>query len=90
MRRAGLASAVRAAAAGNREIRRSRRAVSMAGMLPPPRINGMLHRVTFAAIWDSLQESGSRAAGISFPVDLKEDLRNGRRQFDFLLRVWPR
>jgi hypothetical protein len=33
MRRAGLASAVRAAAAGNREIRRSWRAISMAGML---------------------------------------------------------
>jgi hypothetical protein len=65
MRRAGLASAVRAAAARNCEIRRSWRAISMADMLPPPRINGMLHRVTFAANWESSQESGSRAVGMS-------------------------
>jgi hypothetical protein len=52
-RRAYLASAVRAAAAGNCEILRSLRVISMAGMLPSPRINGMLHRVTFAPLWES-------------------------------------
>jgi hypothetical protein len=31
---------------------------------PAPRINDMLHRVTFAAVWESPQESGSRAGGI--------------------------
>ena len=28
-----------------------------------PRTNDMLHRVTFAAVWESPQESGSRAVG---------------------------
>jgi hypothetical protein len=59
-----VASAVRAAAARNREIRRSWRVISMAGMLPSPRINGMLHRLISRAIWDSPQESGSRAVGV--------------------------
>jgi hypothetical protein len=33
-------------------------------MLPAPRINDALHRLTFAAVWESPQESGSRAVGI--------------------------
>jgi len=33
-------------------------------MLPAPRINDMLHRVMFAMLWESPQESGSRAIGI--------------------------
>jgi hypothetical protein len=38
--------------------------ISTADMLPAPRINDVLHRVTFAAVWESPQESGSRAVGI--------------------------
>src|SRR5208283_57642 len=53
MRRACLASAVRAASARNCEILRSWRAISIADMLPTPRINDVLHRVTFAAGWES-------------------------------------
>jgi hypothetical protein len=53
MRRACLASAVRAASAGNHEIRRSWRVISIADMLPAPRINDILHRVTIAAISES-------------------------------------
>ncbi len=49
MRRACLASAVRAASARNCEILRSWRVISIADMLPAPRINDMLYRVTFAA-----------------------------------------
>jgi assimilatory nitrate reductase catalytic subunit len=37
-------------------------------MLPAPRINDVLHRVTFAAVWESPQESGSRAVGITWPT----------------------
>jgi molecular chaperone IbpA len=32
-------------------------------MLPAPRINDVLHRVTLAAVWESPQESGSQAVG---------------------------
>src|ERR1700736_4196981 len=39
-------------------------------MLPAPRINDVLHRVTLAAVWESPQESGSQAVGIT--------TRNGR------------
>src|SRR5208282_1841049 len=53
MRRACLASAVRAASARNCEILRSWRVISIADMLPAPRINDVLHRVTFAAGWES-------------------------------------
>src|SRR6202022_4012178 len=53
MRRACLASAVRAASARNCEILRSWRVISIADMLPAPRINDMLHRVTFATAWES-------------------------------------
>jgi len=53
MRRVCLASAVRAAAARNCEILRFWRVISIADMLPAPRINDMLHRVTFAAVWES-------------------------------------
>src|SRR5208283_1713503 len=49
MRRACLASAVRAASARNCEILRSWRVISIADMLPAPRIIDVLHRVTFAA-----------------------------------------
>src|ERR1700747_951584 len=65
MRRACLASAVRAASARNCEILKPWGVISTADMLPAPRINDMLHRVTFAAVWESPQESGSRARGIS-------------------------
>src|ERR1700724_4252437 len=65
MRRVCLASAVRAAAARNCEILRFWRVISIADMLPAPRINDVLHRVTLAAVWESPQESGSQAAGIS-------------------------
>jgi hypothetical protein len=34
-------------------------------MLPAPRINDMLHRVTVAAVWESPHESGSQAVGIT-------------------------
>src|SRR6202022_831691 len=53
IRRACLASAVRAASARNCEILRSWRVISIADMLPAPRINDMLHRVTFATAWES-------------------------------------
>src|SRR5437588_11506155 len=53
MRRACLASAVRAASARNCEILRSWRVISIADILPAPRINDMLHRVTFATAWES-------------------------------------
>src|ERR1700730_12912359 len=65
MRRACLASAVRAASARNCEILKSWCVISIADMLPAPRINDMLHRVTVAVVWESPQESGSQAAGIS-------------------------
>jgi hypothetical protein len=41
--------------------------ISTVDMLPAPRINDVLHRVTFAAVWESPQESGSRAGGIMAP-----------------------
>src|ERR1700731_2498588 len=53
MRRACLAAAVRAASARNCEILRSWRVISIADMLAAPRINDLLHRVTFAAGWES-------------------------------------
>jgi hypothetical protein len=59
MRRACLASAVRAASARNCEILKSWRVISMTDILPAPRINDMLQRVTFAAVWESPKESGS-------------------------------
>src|ERR1700724_1377351 len=65
MRRARLASAVRAASARNCEILKSWCVISIADMLPAPRINDMLHRVTVAVVWESPQESGSQAAGIT-------------------------
>ena len=46
----------------NWEILKPWGVISIADMLPAPRINDMLHRVMFA-IWESPQESGSRAAG---------------------------
>src|ERR1700730_5889703 len=68
MRRVCLASAVRAAAARNCEILRFWRVISIADMLPAPRINDVLHRVTLAAVWESPQESGSQAVGIRIPI----------------------
>src|SRR3984893_13427109 len=65
MRRACLASAVRAASARNCEILKSWCVISIADMLPAPRINDMLHRVTVAVVWETPQESGSQAAGIT-------------------------
>src|ERR1019366_8381600 len=53
MRRACLASAVRAASARNREILGSWRVISIADMMPAPRIIDVLHRVTFADGWES-------------------------------------
>src|ERR1019366_1800501 len=53
MRRACLASAVRAASARNCEILRSWRVISIADMMPAPRIIDVLHRVTFADGWES-------------------------------------
>src|ERR1700730_5820696 len=69
MRRACLASAVRAASARNCEILKSWCVISIADMLPAPRINDMLHRVTVAVVWESPQESGSQAAGIIVPLE---------------------
>src|ERR1700730_16932972 len=68
MRRVCLASAVRAAAARNCEILRFWRVISIADMLPAPRINDVLHRVTLAAVWESPQESGSQAVGIRHAI----------------------
>ncbi|MGH6811726.1 MAG: hypothetical protein ACREDM_05080 [Methylocella sp.] len=48
-----LASPSRAASARNRETLGSWRVISMTGMPPAPRINGVPHRVTFAAVWES-------------------------------------
>jgi hypothetical protein len=46
-------------------------------MLPAPRINDVLHRVTLAAVWESPQESGSQAVGmIHVGADLSDDSRN--------------
>jgi hypothetical protein len=61
------ASAVRAAAARNCEILRFWRVISIADMLPAPRINDMLHRVTFAAVWESprSQVLGQLVLGLS-------------------------
>src|ERR1700730_19121602 len=70
MRRVCLASAVRAAAARNCEILRFWRVISIADMLPAPRINDVLHRVTLAAVWESPQESGSQAVGIISIADM--------------------
>src|SRR5258708_976899 len=67
MRRACLASAVRAASARNCEILKSWCVISIADMLPAPRITDMLHRVTVAAVWESPQESGSQAVGMTLP-----------------------
>src|SRR5450759_3700541 len=53
MRRACLASAVRAASARNCEILRSWRVISIADMMPAPRIIDVLHRVTFTDGWES-------------------------------------
>src|ERR1700675_3452128 len=53
MRRACLASAVRAASARNCEILKSWRVISIADMLPAPRINDMLHRVILRAVRES-------------------------------------
>src|ERR1700736_5916152 len=74
MRRACLASAVRAASARNCEILKSWCVISIADMLPAPRINDMLHRVTVAVVWESPQESGSQAAGIRRPFLQSSDL----------------
>src|SRR5476651_761904 len=60
MRRACLASAVRAASARNREILGSWRVISIADMLPAPRIIDVPHRVTFADGWES---HGSQVLG---------------------------
>src|ERR1019366_9031800 len=60
MRRACLASAVRAASARNREILGSWRVISIADMLPAPRIIDVPHRVTFADAWES---HGSQVLG---------------------------
>src|ERR1700704_1011513 len=49
MRRACLASAVRAASARNCEILRSWRIISIADILTAPRINDMLHRACAAS-----------------------------------------
>ena len=59
-----LGVSLRAVSAHNCEIRKPRGVISPADMLPAPRINDVLHRVTFAAVWKSPQESGSRAVGI--------------------------
>jgi hypothetical protein len=64
MRRACLGSTVRAASARNCEILRSWCVISIAEMLPALRINDMLHRVTFAAVWESPKESASQAVGM--------------------------
>src|ERR1700730_18069286 len=53
MRRACLASAVRAASVRNCEVLKPWGVISTADMLPAPRINDVLHRVTFAAVWES-------------------------------------
>src|ERR1700676_2855526 len=53
MRRACLRAAGRAASARNCEILKPWGVISTADMLPAPRINDMLHRVTFAAVWES-------------------------------------
>src|ERR1700730_847975 len=71
MRRACLASTVRAASARNCEILKSWCVISIADMLPAPRINDMLHRVTVAVVWESPQESGSQAAGIRLEAPLQ-------------------
>src|ERR1700730_1082382 len=84
MRRVCLASAVRAAAARNCEILRFWRVISIADMLPAPRINDVLHRVTLAAVWESPQESGSQAVGIRGldgllpPAEEKEDQKQAK------------
>jgi hypothetical protein len=54
MRRACLASAVRAASARNCEILKSWCVISIAE-----------HRVTIAAVWESPHESGSQAVGMN-------------------------
>src|SRR3981081_220080 len=51
--RASCGSPSRPASARNCEILRSWRVISIADMLPVPRINDMLHRVTFATAWES-------------------------------------
>src|ERR1700737_2636532 len=79
MARLVLASAVRAAAARNCEILRFWRVISIADMLPAPRINDVLHRVTLAAVWESPQESGSQAVGIKHPGPLLHWLFGRRR-----------
>src|ERR1700730_2705146 len=85
MRRACLASAVRAASARNCEILKSWCVISIADMLPAPRINDMLHRVTVAVVWESPQESGSQAAGITNAEQIVAGLPNVQAK-DFLRR----
>jgi hypothetical protein len=48
-------------------------------MLPAPRINGMLHRVTFATLWESPQESGSRACAAAIRSQSAGQFRQRRR-----------
>jgi len=76
IRRACLASAVRAASARNCEILRSWRAISIADMLPAPRINDVLHRVTFAAGWES---QGVKFSAIGIRGALCATYRNTQR-----------
>src|ERR1035437_7102865 len=66
MRRACLASAVRAASARNCEILRSWRVISIADMMPAPRIIDGLHRVTFADGWESHRSQVLRRL-VSYP-----------------------
>jgi hypothetical protein len=58
--------------------------ISIVGMLPAPRINDVLHRVTFAAIWESPQESGSRAVSI---VSVRSPCSRNRRKHNRLLKA---
>src|ERR1700675_1267527 len=94
MRRVCLASAVRAASARNCKILRSLRVILIVDMLPAPRINDVLHRVTFAALWESPQESGSRAVGMRTsprlnPLATDPIIVQRRDKMPVIIRIWP-
>src|SRR3977135_150870 len=66
----------------NCEILKSWCVISIADMLPAPRINDMLHRVPVAVVWESPQESGSQAAGIIQRKLVATDVRCWPHHFD--------
>jgi hypothetical protein len=75
-------SAVRAASARNCEILRSWRVISIADMLPAPRINDVLHRVTFATVEDRVRATNA------FIIPLEKAAQTVLEQAEILSAGW--